>query len=133
MKGMFSEKQRMVLIAVAFVAAVGAVLWTAKLATRVMCGEWPHVSGGVFGAVGGLIKGGLRGYVGTTESGCQVGSGLLYGVPLVAIVLVVFAGLVILFRIDAYRQSAAPGDPASQGSRGWSCRGNARARCEDCD
>lgn len=105
MKGMFSEKQRMVLIAVAFVAAVGAVLWTAKLATRVMCGEWPHVSGGVFGAVGGLIKGGLRGYVGTTESGCQVGSGLLYGVPLVAIVLVVFAGLVILFRIDAYRHS----------------------------
>lgn len=106
MKGMFSEKQRVVLVAVAFFGSIFAVASSAKAATWLVCGQWPRgEGGGLFTMVSNLVTLDLRGFVGTTESGCQLGDRLLLGVPVVVLILVVAAIVVIWARIEAYRHS----------------------------
>src|SRR5690625_2305016 len=105
MKGMLSEKQRMLLVAVALIGAILAIASSAKLATRVVCGQWPRGEGGVIPLVGNLITLDYRGFVGTTDSGCQLGGGLLVGVPIAVLILAIVAVAVIWIRVEAYRLS----------------------------
>lgn len=105
MKGMLSEKQRMLLVAVALIGAILAIASSAKLATRVVCGQWPRGEGGVIPLVGNLITLDYRGFVGTTDSGCQLEGGLLVGVPIAALILAIVAVAVIWIRVEAYRLS----------------------------
>lgn len=107
MKGVLSEKQRMVLL----MAAVALVLWgavsTTKLATRIVCGQWPQSEGpgGPVGALIRLLSLDLRGYVGTTGSGCELPSVALMGVPLGVLAVIFLAVALAWARLDAYRHS----------------------------
>lgn len=105
MKGMLSEKQRMLLVAVGLIGAILAIASSAKLATRVVCGQWPRGEGGLIPLVGNLITLDYRGFVGTTDSGCQLGGGLLVGVPIAVLILAIVAVAVIWIRVEAYRLS----------------------------
>lgn len=105
MKGMFSEKQRMLFVAVGLVGAILAIASSAKLATRVVCGQWPRGEGGLIPLVGNLVTLDYRGFVGTTDSGCQLGGGLLVGVPIAVLILAIVAVAVIWIRVEAYRLS----------------------------
>jgi type IV secretion system protein VirD4 len=105
MKGMLSEKQRMLLVAVGLIGAILAIASSAKLATRVVCGQWPRAEGGLIPLVGNLVTLDYRGFVGTTDSGCQLGGGLLVGVPIAVLILAIVAVAVIWIRVEAYRLS----------------------------
>ena len=105
MKGMVSEKQRMLLLTVGLAGLLLAIASSAKLATRVVCGEWPRGEGGLIPLIGNLISLDYRGFVGTTSSGCQLGGGVLIGVPLAVLILVIVAVAVIWIRVEAYRLS----------------------------
>ena len=105
MKGMLSEKQRMLLVAVGLVGAIVAIASSAKVATRVVCGQWPRGEGGLIPLIGNLITLDYRGFVGTTDSGCQLGGGLLVGVPIAVLILVIVAVAGIWIRVEAYRLS----------------------------
>lgn len=105
MKRVLSEKQRVVLAAVVFCGLILAILSSSKVATRLVCGQWPHGDGGLIPTIGNLVTLDLRGFVGATDNGCQVGNGLLYGVPVAVLIVVIAAAVVIWSRVEAYRLS----------------------------
>lgn len=106
MKGMLSEKQRVFLVAVVFIGGVLAIASSAKLATRAVCGQWPRGDGGgLISLIGNLVTLNYRGFVGATDSGCELGDGLLWGVPVVVLILVIVAFVMIWMRVEAYRLS----------------------------
>ncbi|MDN6301451.1 MAG: TraM recognition domain-containing protein [Brachybacterium sp.] len=106
MKGMFSEKQKVGLVAIAACVAVLAVASSAKAATWVVCGQWPRGEGdGLFSMIANLLTLNLRGFVGTTESGCEIGNGLLVGVPVAVLIVAIVALMIIVAKVDAHRHS----------------------------
>lgn len=104
-KGMFTEKQKMATLGVGFVVGVWLVLASGKVATWAVCHQWPRGDGGIVPMVVNTVTLNVRGIVGETASGCQLGGTTLLVVPIVTLIALVALLVWIWTRIEAWRLS----------------------------
>lgn len=108
-KGALTTRERLMLMALIIVLGAAGILASSKVATRVVCGAWPHMaeSNVIFGVIKNLVTLDVRGFVGLTADGCQAPTGLLYGTPIAVLVILVVAFTVGLVRWNTYVHSPA--------------------------